>query len=54
MKGGYRELWLETRRANNRAVRFCQIAGFVERAPYGKYVGRAEAICKEKMLSPEL
>lgn len=54
LKAGYRELWLETRRANDRAVRFYSEAGFVERAPYGKYVGRPEAICMTKVLSSEL
>lgn len=47
---GYRAIWLETRRLNERAVRFYEHAGYRERAPYGKYVGRPEAICMEKML----
>ncbi len=50
---GYRALWLETRRANDRAVRFYTRAGFVERAPYGKYIDRPEAICMEKLLFPD-
>jgi GNAT superfamily N-acetyltransferase len=49
-KLGYEQIWLETRRANNRAVGFYERAGFVERAPYGRYVGRPEAICMEKKL----
>lgn len=47
---GWTTLWLETRRANERAVEFYRRAGFVERDPYGKYVGRPEAICMEKRI----
>ncbi len=47
---GYASIWLETRRANSRAVRFYMAAGYRERAPYGQYVGRPEAICMEKVL----
>jgi GNAT superfamily N-acetyltransferase len=47
---GYASIWLETRRANNRAIRFYESAGYRERPAYGKYVGRPEAICMEKQL----
>ena len=47
---GYRELWLETRRVNLRAVAFYRRHGFDEIANYGKYVGRSDAICLGKRL----
>ena len=49
---GYRELWMETRRVNARAVGFYQKHGYGEIPNYGKYVGRAEAICFSKPLTP--
>jgi len=42
---GFRELRLETRRANTRALRFYAARGFTECAPWGRYVGRAESVC---------
>ena len=47
---GYRELWLETRRVNARAVAFYLGHGYAEIPNYGKYVGRPEAICFGKRL----
>ena len=47
---GYRELWLETRRVNARAVAFYLGHGYRDIDNYGKYVGRAEAICFGKRL----
>lgn len=47
---GYARLVCETRRINTRAVAFYLRAGWRETAPYGKYVGRPEAICFEKIL----
>jgi GNAT superfamily N-acetyltransferase len=47
---GYRELWLETRRVNTRAVGFYLARGYAQIANYGKYVGRDEAICLGKHL----
>ena len=47
---GYRELWLETRRVNERAVGFYRKHGYGEIAAFGKYVGRPEAICLGKAL----
>ena len=49
---GYRELWMETRRVNTRAVGFYLKHGFEPIANYGKYVGRAEAVCFSKGLTP--
>ena len=46
----YRELWLETRRVNARAVAFYLRHGYAEIASYGKYVGRPDAICFGKRL----
>jgi len=45
---GYRELWLETRRINTRAVAFYIGHGYVEMPNYGKYAGRPEAVCFRK------
>lgn len=46
----YRELWLETRRVNARAVAFYLSHGYVEIDNYGKYAGRAEAVCFAKRI----
>ena len=46
----YSEIWLETRRVNVRAVTFYQRRGYSEIPNFGKYVGRAEAICLGKVL----
>lgn len=48
---GYRELWLETRKINTRAVQFYQKHGYVQIDNYGPYVGREEAICLAKRLT---
>jgi GNAT superfamily N-acetyltransferase len=45
---GYRELWLETRRVNVRAVAFYERHGYRVIANFGKYAGRAEAVCLGK------
>jgi ribosomal protein S18 acetylase RimI-like enzyme len=45
---GYRDVWLETRRVNLRAVAFYQKHGYHVIANFGKYVGRPEAICLGK------
>ncbi len=47
---GYRELWLETRHVNRRAVDFYLKHGYRQIAKFGKYVGRDEAICLGKTL----
>ena len=49
---GYTEVWLETRRMNARAVAFYEKHGYCIIPNYGKYVGRPEAICLGKQLSP--
>jgi ribosomal protein S18 acetylase RimI-like enzyme len=48
---GYRELWLETRRANVRAVAFYTRHGYRPISNYGKYVGRDDAVCMGKALA---
>ena len=48
---GYRELWLETRRVNVRAVAFYLAHGYGEISNYGKYVGRLDAVCFGKRLA---
>jgi GNAT superfamily N-acetyltransferase len=45
---GYRELWLETRRVNLRAVAFYERHGYRVIPNFGKYAGRAEAVCLGK------
>ncbi|MDT9002365.1 GNAT family N-acetyltransferase [Paucibacter sp. APW11] len=47
---GHRELWLETRRINLRAVAFYRRHGFAEIANFGSYAQRADAICLGKAL----
>jgi GNAT superfamily N-acetyltransferase len=49
-KLGHRELWLETRVANTRAMRFYEKHGYRRREAFGKYVGNPEAVCYEKSL----
>lgn len=49
-KLGYSELWLETRVVNARAVAFYEHRGYSRIPNFGKYVGRAEAICLAKRL----
>ena len=45
---GYRELWLETRRVNLRAIAFYERHGYRVIPNFGRYAGRAEAICLGK------
>lgn len=47
---GYAEIWLETRRSNDRAVGFYQRHGYAEIPNFGKYVGRDDAICLGKTI----
>jgi ribosomal protein S18 acetylase RimI-like enzyme len=42
---GYRAVWLETRRVNERAVAFYVRHGYAVIPNYGKYAGRPEAVC---------
>lgn len=49
-KLGYRDLWLETRAVNQRAVRFYLARGYRPIPNYGKYAGNAEAVCLAKRL----
>ena len=48
---GYRFIRLETRKVNERAVSFYLRHGFQIIPNYGKYVGRDEAVCFEKLLN---
>lgn len=50
---GCRELWLETRLVNSRAVRFYERNGYRRIPNFGKYVGRPEAVCFAKTLGRE-
>ncbi|MBY4840287.1 GNAT family N-acetyltransferase [Pantoea sp. DY-5] len=47
---GYRELKLETRYINHRAISFYERNGYIQIENYGPYVGREEAICFSKVL----
>lgn len=51
---GYRELWLETRPANARALSFYARHGYREIAKYGDYARRPDSICLGKTLTPAL
>ena len=46
---GYEEIWLETRKVNQRAVNFYLTHGYTIRENYGKYIGREEAVCFQKL-----
>lgn len=46
----YREVWLETRKVNGRAVAFYERHGYRVIPNYGKYVGREDAVCLGKVL----
>lgn len=48
---GYRAIWLETRAVNHRAVRFYSKRGYVIVPNYGRYAGRADAVCMAKQLA---
>jgi len=47
---GYSQVWLETRKVNERAVSFYLRHGYQTIASFGRYVGRPEAICLGKHL----
>jgi GNAT superfamily N-acetyltransferase len=47
---GYREVWLETRQVNRRAVAFYERHGYQVIPNFGRYVGRPEAVCLGKRL----
>ncbi|QGZ39073.1 L-amino acid N-acyltransferase YncA [Pseudoduganella flava] len=47
---GYRGLWLETRKVNERAVRFYDAQGYLRIPNFGKYVGNDAAVCFGKRL----
>jgi ribosomal protein S18 acetylase RimI-like enzyme len=48
---GYLKLRLETRLVNQRAVAFYEKHGYARIPNFGKYVGKAEAVCFEKQLT---
>lgn len=48
---GYEQIWLETRRVNERALRFYDRHGYAVIDNYGRYVGRPEAVCLGKRLT---
>lgn len=49
---GYAALWLETRKVNNRAVRFYERHGYAVIDNFGKYAGRNDAVCFARQLTP--
>ncbi|MBY5987963.1 GNAT family N-acetyltransferase [Roseovarius atlanticus] len=48
---GYSRVWLSTRVANHKAVHFYKKHNYKQLANYGKYAGRNNSICFEKILS---
>jgi ribosomal protein S18 acetylase RimI-like enzyme len=50
-KMGYRALWLETRKVNERAVSFYESRGYKRIPNFGSYVGNPAAVCFEKQLT---
>jgi ribosomal protein S18 acetylase RimI-like enzyme len=48
---GYREVWLETRLVNARAVSFYEEHGYRRIENFGKYADWPEAVCFAKMLA---
>ena len=53
IEAGFAEAWLETRRINDRAVRFYLSHAYRPIESYGKYMGRDECICLGKRLNTE-
>jgi GNAT superfamily N-acetyltransferase len=49
-EAGYQQIWLETRKVNQRAVSFYERNGYRIIANYGRYIGRPEAVCFAKTL----
>jgi GNAT superfamily N-acetyltransferase len=47
---GYAEARLETRRVNARAIAFYERSGYAPVAPWGRYIGRPDAVCFGKSL----
>lgn len=47
---GFGRIRMETRKSNLDAIRFYQRRGYMIIAAYGRYVGRADAVCFEKTL----
>jgi GNAT superfamily N-acetyltransferase len=47
---GYGQIWLETRKVNQRAVSFYERHGYRPIANFGRYTGRPEAVCLGKLL----
>ncbi|SFE32028.1 GNAT family N-acetyltransferase [Paracidovorax konjaci] len=47
---GYREIWLETRRANHRAIGFYERHGYRPIPAFGRYVDQGDAVCLGKSL----
>jgi len=47
---GYGQVWLETRKVNERAVAFYERHGYRPIPNFGRYVGRTEAICLGKRI----
>jgi GNAT superfamily N-acetyltransferase len=47
---GYREVWLSTRRVNERALAFYARHGYLPVENYGKYAGRVASVCLGKRL----
>lgn len=48
---GYQQIWLETRRVNQRAVSFYLRHGYLPIENYGRYLGNPAAVCFGKRLA---
>ena len=53
MAFGYREVWLSTRRVNQRALAFYGRHGYLRVANYGRYVGSEASVCLGKGLADD-
>lgn len=51
---GYEYAWLETGVENHGAVKFYERQGYRVRENFGRYKGRSECICFEKILSTQI
>lgn len=51
---GYSQVWLETRKVNERAVAFYERHGYSQIANFGHYAGKPEASCFAKRLASQM
>lgn len=51
---GYGAIWLETADVNARGIAFYERHGYVRIPNFGRYAGRADAVCLGKALAPDV